>query len=75
LNVNPAPKEGWQIDVTKPYRKEIFNSDDTAFWGTGNYRNNSIECNQINNDNKEESNDLRYLLKVNLPPLSAVILK
>jgi 1,4-alpha-glucan branching enzyme len=75
LNVNPMPKEVWQIDVTKQYRKEVFNSDDVAFWGTGNYRNNSIECNQINNDNKEESNNLRYLLKVNLPPLSAVILK
>jgi 1,4-alpha-glucan branching enzyme len=74
LNLNPLPKEGWQIDVRRQYRKEIFNSDHTDFWGTGNYLNPHLECEPISSD--EDNRDVqRYLLKVNLPPLSAVILK
>jgi 1,4-alpha-glucan branching enzyme len=67
LNVNPVPKERWEIEVTREYTKEIFNSDSAEFWGTGNYRNTQISCELI-----EEG---RYRLLVNLPPLAAILLK
>jgi 1,4-alpha-glucan branching enzyme len=69
LNVNPVPKENWQIEVTRPYKKEIFNSDDAAYWGTGNYHNKEITCEPVDEENT------RYLLNLNLPPLAAIILK
>ncbi len=76
LNVNPQPKEGWQIELTRPYRTEIFNSDDAAYWGSGNYLNHHLSCEALEptGSNREGETD-RYLLRLNLPPLSAVILK
>ncbi len=70
LNTNPLPKEQWQIEVTRPYKKEIFNSDSAQFWGTGNYSNSNLVCEPIG-----EGDDKRYRLLVNLPPLAAVLLK
>jgi 1,4-alpha-glucan branching enzyme len=72
LNVNPIPKEYWEIEVGRPYRTEIFNSDSLAFWGTGNYMNTEVRCESI--DEQEEKTD-RYKLIVKLPPLGAVLLK
>lgn len=69
LNLNPIPKQAWEIEVTRQYKKEIFNSDSPAFWGTGDYRNEEIQCEAI-----EENTD-KYRLILNLPPLAAVLLK
>jgi 1,4-alpha-glucan branching enzyme len=68
MNVNPVPKEGWQIEVGQLYNQELFNSDDVRFWGTGNYMNPHLECETLEDGS-------RYRLWVNLPPLSAIILK
>lgn len=76
LNLNPVPKEGWQIEVTRKYTKEVFNSDDTAFWGTGNYLNREIVCVQVEAEGGDESSyTSKFILKVNLPPLAGIILK
>jgi 1,4-alpha-glucan branching enzyme len=69
LNMNPIPKEGWQIEVTREYKREIFNSDDAGYWGTGNYLNREIRCERV------DENEPKYRLVVNLPPLAAIILK
>jgi 1,4-alpha-glucan branching enzyme len=69
LNLNPVPKEGWGIEVTRRYSKEIFNSDSVAFWGTGNYSNNELRCEPLNEE------EFRYKVVVNLPPLGAILLK
>ena len=69
LNLNPVPKENWEIEVTREYKKEIFNSDSVDFWGTGNYINSPFDCQPTG-----EQED-RYKLVVNLPPLAAVLFK
>lgn len=69
LNLNPLPKEGWEIEVTRPYTTEIFNSDSQQFWGTGNYLNTQVSC------EPKEGEEGRYRLVLNLPPLAAVLLK
>ena len=69
LNLNPVPKHAWEVTVYKDYREEIFNSDSKAFWGTGDYMNEKLECNLVDEEEK------RYQLKVNLPPLAAIVLK
>ncbi len=69
LNLNPIPKEGWEIEVTRPYTKEIFNSDSPAFWGTGHYMNGTVRCEMLDGD------ESKYRLVVNLPPLAAILLK
>jgi 1,4-alpha-glucan branching enzyme len=67
--MNPVPKEGWQIEVTKEYKQEIFNSDDVSFGGTGNYLNGEISCEAV------EREKGKYRLVVQLPPLAAILLK
>ncbi len=69
LNLNPVPKESWEIHVGREYTQEIFSSDDEKFWGTGKYKNESIECETIDAEAK------RYQIKVKLPPLSGIVLK
>ena len=69
LNLNPIPKKGWQVIVGKEYKEEIFNSDSEEFWGTGEYKNTTINCALI------EGSETRYRLIVNLPPLSGIVLK
>jgi 1,4-alpha-glucan branching enzyme len=73
LNLNPQPKESWKIEVNRRYKKEIFNSDDVQYYGTGNYSNPQIVCERVDGEKEDESN--RYNLVVNLPPLAAVLLK
>jgi 1,4-alpha-glucan branching enzyme len=48
---------------------EIFNSDDKAYWGTGNYINDSVLVTEI--DKIENT----YRISLNLPPLGGVVLK
>ncbi len=70
LNMTPVVRHDWIITVSgKPYTREIFNSDNKIFWGTGNVYNPEIRSELID---KEKNT---YRLRVNLPPLAGIILK
>jgi 1,4-alpha-glucan branching enzyme len=70
LNMTPVVRPKWEIYVTgKVFKREIFNSDSLAYWGTGDVYNPEIQQELIN-----EKENL-YKLIVNLPPLSGIILK
>ncbi|HKB44189.1 MAG TPA: 1,4-alpha-glucan branching protein GlgB [Chitinophagaceae bacterium] len=70
LNMTPVVRNDWEIYVgEKAYTKEIFNSDKTIYWGTGNVYNPGIRCELVDRTQK------RYKLTVNLPPLACIILK
>ncbi|MBK5271361.1 MAG: alpha amylase C-terminal domain-containing protein, partial [Bacteroidia bacterium] len=70
LNMTPVVRNDWEIYVKeKLYTKEIFNSDKTIYWGTGKVFNPEIRSELVDKTQKN------YRLRVNLPPLSCVILK
>lgn len=69
LNLNPVPKRDWELIVDRKYNKEIFSSDNVEFWGTGEYKNETLDCELVEEEEK------RYKLKVNLPPLAGIVLK
>ena len=70
LNLTPVVRNDWDIYVRdKAFTKEIFNSDSTKYWGTGNVFNPDIRSELVDKDQK------LYKLTLNLPPLAAIILK
>jgi 1,4-alpha-glucan branching enzyme len=70
LNMTPIARWDWEIYVTgKTYKKEIFNSDDKKYWGTGDVYNTDIRQELVDEDEK------RYKLTINLPPLAGIVLK
>ncbi len=70
LNVTPVVRNDWEIHVYgKKEWKEIFNSNDKAFWGTGDVFNPEIKAELVNEDDKW------YKLKIQLPALGAVVLR
>ncbi|HRX95125.1 MAG TPA: alpha amylase C-terminal domain-containing protein, partial [Chitinophagaceae bacterium] len=70
LNMKPVVHNDWEIYVNdKVFQREIFNSNDKKYWGTGDVFNPEIRGELV--DKKEK----RYKLIVNLPPLSGIILK
>ena len=70
LNLTPMVRNDWDIYVEgKAFTKEIFNSDSTKYWGTGNVFNPDIRSELVDKDQKI------FKLTVNLPPLAAIILK
>lgn len=70
LNMTPVVRNNWEIYVgEKTYTEEIFNSDKTIYWGTGNVYNPEIRCELVDKAQK------KYKLTVNLPPLACIILK
>ncbi len=70
LNVTPVVRRDWTVFAFgKKEWKEIFNSDDKKYWGTGDVFNPKIEVTPV-----EESED-QYRLTVHLPPLAAIVLK
>jgi 1,4-alpha-glucan branching enzyme len=70
LNMTPVVRYDWEIFVRgKAYTKEIFNSDKTIYWGTGNVYNPHVRSALVDAD------QTIYHLKVNLPPLAGIILK
>lgn len=90
LNLTPEPRRYWKLCIKGFGRwKEIFNSDDSAFGGTGEYLNAQIPAKQVGNepndlktkkqlkksDNKRKTAPLLYEVEISLPPLSAVVLK
>jgi 1,4-alpha-glucan branching enzyme len=70
LNMTPQPRLDWKIRVHgKSKWKEIFNSDDTAFYGSGNVFNPNISVSTTDKEQKI------FELSLHLPPLGAVILR
>ena len=53
----------------KQFEKEIFNSDRTTYWGTGQVFNPDIRTELVDNDQQV------YKIIVNLPALAGIILK
>lgn len=70
LNVTPVVRRDWELYVHgKAKWQEIFNSNNTEFWGTGDVYNPSVSSTLV--DKASEC----YLLKVHLPALGAIVLK
>jgi 1,4-alpha-glucan branching enzyme len=70
LNMTPVERKDWKVQVPdKKKWKEIFNSDQIDYWGTGDYLNtNALTPDQ----NKIEST---FEISLNLPPLGGVVLR
>jgi 1,4-alpha-glucan branching enzyme len=69
LNMTPVVRTDWDIYTDRAYNTEIFNSDSKIYWGTGNVYNPDIRSELIDSDQK------RWRIRVNLPPLAGIILK
>jgi len=70
LNMTPVPRHQFPIRVKgKTIWMEIFNSDDQAFWGSGNVNNQNVQCALLDNTNQLME------IHLELPPLAAVVLK
>jgi len=70
LNVTPVVRNNWEVYVYgKSKWKEIFNSDQIEFWGTGDVGNPSLEATLVDKATK------CYRVTINLPALSAIVLK
>ncbi len=70
LNMTPVVRYNWEVEVLgKKYTQEIFNSDSTNYWGTGTVYNPDINCQILDREQK------KYKIIVNLPALSAIVLK
>jgi 1,4-alpha-glucan branching enzyme len=70
LNLTPVARHDWKVYASgKSTWKEIFNSDDKKYWGTGNYHNAETRVELA--DKKEKI----YEINLHLPPLGAVVLK
>ena len=70
LNMTPVARHHWKVRVKgKNNWKEIFNSDEKKYWGTGDVFNPDIKYTVL--DKKEQFLEL----DIHLPPLGAVVLK
>jgi 1,4-alpha-glucan branching enzyme len=70
LNVTPVVRHDWEVYVHgKGKWTEIFNSDRTELWGTGDVFNPAVEAELVDKSTK------CYKLKVHLPALGAVVLR
>lgn len=70
INFSPVLRENYVIGVPKKKTyKEVFNSDDEKYGGSGILNSSPIKA------ELGETNDMKYHIKVTLPPLGAVILK
>ncbi|MEY3059544.1 MAG: 1,4-alpha-glucan branching protein GlgB, partial [Bacteroidota bacterium] len=70
LNMTPVERKDWKIQVSENKKwKEVFNSDEHGFWGTGDYLNNS-QLTPV--ENKAQAN---FEISLNLPPLGGIVLK
>jgi 1,4-alpha-glucan branching enzyme len=68
--MTPQARMDWDIylqDTT--YTREVFNSDNEMYGGTGDVYNPEIRLELVDKDQK------KWKLRVNLPPLGAVVLK
>ncbi|THU37985.1 1,4-alpha-glucan branching protein GlgB [Niastella caeni] len=70
LNLTPVVRNDWKVyTYGKSQWKEIFNSDDKKYWGTGDIYNPEILTTSL------DKNDNMYEINVHLPPLGAIVLK
>ncbi len=70
LNLTPNPRENYRIGVPKSGNlKEIFNSDDITYNGTGHFKNGSLKSSNKKWNGRENS------VELNLPPLAMIALK
>jgi 1,4-alpha-glucan branching enzyme len=70
LNLTPVVRHDWKVyTYGKSQWREIFNSDDKRYWGTGNVFNPEINTRSL------DKNDNMYEINVHLPPLGAIVLK
>jgi len=70
LNMTTQPHNGWIEEVKgKSQWHEIFNSDNTKYWGSGKYMNENIICVPVDKKRKI------YEIKLNIPSLAAIILR
>jgi 1,4-alpha-glucan branching enzyme len=53
----------------KQFTREIFNSNDKKYWGSGDVFNPEIRCELVDEEQK------LYKLTLNLPPLGGIVLK
>jgi 1,4-alpha-glucan branching enzyme len=70
LNLTPVVRKDWPLQVRGKARwKEIFNSNDSAFWGTGDVFNPDIPVTLVDKTSKE------YTISLQLPALGAIVLR
>jgi 1,4-alpha-glucan branching enzyme len=70
LNMTPIARHDWKIYAHgKPHWKEVFNSDNKKYWGSGDVFNPSPEVKMV--DKKERI----FEINIHLPALGAVILQ
>lgn len=70
LNMTPVVHRDWKLTVQgKAEWKEIFNSDLSEYWGTGDVFNPAIPAVKTGED------DQQYEINLHLPPLAALVLK
>lgn len=54
LNLNPIPKTEWELTVKRAYTAEVFNSDDVRFGGTGQFMNETLRCEALEDEPPSE---------------------
>ena len=70
LNLTPVPRENYRIGLPKSGSlKQVFNSDDKKYYGTGEYKNTKLTSEE------KEWNNRQHSLELTLPPLSMIAFK
>jgi len=70
LNMTPAPHHGFRVGVPEDGSwKEIFNSDDKKYWGSGMLNDKAVKA------EKEHWHGREHSVQIDLPPLGATVLK
>ncbi len=70
LNMTPVVRNNWKVYAKgKPHWKEIYNSDDKKYWGTGDVFNPAPQVKMV------DKNSRIFEINIHLPALGAVILK
>jgi len=70
LNLTTVVRNDWEVYVSdKEFTREIFNSDNKKYWGSGNVFNPDIRSELVEEEQK------LYKLTLNLPPLGGIVLK
>ncbi|MFY9243510.1 MAG: 1,4-alpha-glucan branching protein GlgB [Polaribacter sp.] len=70
LNLTPIPRLSYRIGLPKSGTiKEIFNSDETKYYGSGNFKNKNLKSEEKSWNRREHS------IELNLPPLGMLAFK
>ena len=69
-NMTPIPRENYKIGLPRAGKiKEVFNSDATAYFGSGNYKN------RVKSAKPNPWHFRDYSVEIKLPPLGMIVLK